>query len=189
MLSTGQEEYGSSPCPLALTFAAGFASKLTPFCRVTERLRPISYAKSHVILIAFALDSPDSLDNVSFKWNEEVRQLCGPNIPVILVGLKKDLRDRNDGAPYVTTEQVRTTSSRATDPKADAAVQGQRVATDIGARVYKECSALLNEGVDEIFEAATRQAMVVRATDGRGGGSKAKRSEKDEGSGGCCVIV
>lgn len=32
-----------------------------------ERLRPMSYSKSHVILIAFAIDTPDSLDNVSAK--------------------------------------------------------------------------------------------------------------------------
>jgi GTPase SAR1 family protein len=32
-----------------------------------ERLRPLSYAKSHVILIAFAIDTPDSLENVSVK--------------------------------------------------------------------------------------------------------------------------
>ena len=32
-----------------------------------ERLRPMSYSKSHVILIAFAIDTPDSLDNVTVK--------------------------------------------------------------------------------------------------------------------------
>ena len=32
-----------------------------------ERLRPLSYSKGHVILIAFSVDSPDSLDNVSQK--------------------------------------------------------------------------------------------------------------------------
>lgn len=40
-------------------------------CRVCfcdcQRLRPMSYAKSHVILIAFAIDTPDSLENVSVK--------------------------------------------------------------------------------------------------------------------------
>jgi Ras family protein A len=32
-----------------------------------ERLRPLSYSNSHVILICFAIDSPDSLDNVQEK--------------------------------------------------------------------------------------------------------------------------
>lgn len=37
-----------------------------------DRLRPLSYPDSHVILICFAIDSPDSLDNVQEKvrsWN------------------------------------------------------------------------------------------------------------------------
>jgi small GTP-binding protein len=37
-----------------------------------DRLRPLSYPDSHVILICFAVDSPDSLDNVQ----EKVRQQC-----------------------------------------------------------------------------------------------------------------
>lgn len=32
-----------------------------------DRLRPLSYPDSHVIMICFAVDSPDSLDNVQEK--------------------------------------------------------------------------------------------------------------------------
>lgn len=32
-----------------------------------DRLRPLSYPHSHVILLCFAIDSPDSLDNVQEK--------------------------------------------------------------------------------------------------------------------------
>ena len=32
-----------------------------------ERLRPLAYAKAHVILIGFSVDTPDSLDNVKHK--------------------------------------------------------------------------------------------------------------------------
>ncbi|KAK2467863.1 hypothetical protein APHAL10511_000158 [Amanita phalloides] len=116
-----------------------------------ERLRPMSYSKSHVILIAFALDTPDSLDNVTTKWIEEVRTICGPIIPVILVGCKSDLRPDTPHAttpdnpcPWVTREM------------------GEKVAQAIGARAYKECSALRIEGVDEVFEAATRASMLMR---------------------------
>ena len=37
-----------------------------------DRLRPLSYPDSHVILICFAVDSPDSLDNVQEK-------VCSPS--------------------------------------------------------------------------------------------------------------
>ncbi|KZT69351.1 ras-domain-containing protein [Daedalea quercina L-15889] len=93
-----------------------------------ERLRPMSYSKSHVILIAFAIDTPDSLENVTVKWIEEVRSICGPTIPVILVGCKSDLRPPEGASvppgSYVTMAEA------------------QRVANAIGARAYKECSAL-----------------------------------------------
>ena len=32
-----------------------------------ERLRPLAYSKAHVILIAYSVDTPDSLDNVKHK--------------------------------------------------------------------------------------------------------------------------
>ena len=32
-----------------------------------ERLRPLAYSKAHVILIGFAVDTPDSLENVKNK--------------------------------------------------------------------------------------------------------------------------
>ena len=41
-----------------------------------DRLRPLSYPDSHVILICFAVDSPDSLDNVQ----EKVRGRTRPDI-------------------------------------------------------------------------------------------------------------
>ncbi|KAF7321393.1 Rho small monomeric GTPase [Mycena kentingensis (nom. inval.)] len=170
-----------------------------------ERLRPMSYSKSHVILIAFALDTPDSLENVQTKacliafvstpravlyshqaqWIEEVRSICGPTIPVILVGCKADLRPTaphpntsDNPCPWVTREQ------------------GERIAQAIGARAYKECSALKIEGVDEVFEAATRASMLMR--DGVPGAvdesrhhrrkSSGKVVPEKEESGGCCIV-
>ena len=37
-----------------------------------DRLRPLSYPDSHVILICFAIDSPDSLDNVQEKVGDDL---------------------------------------------------------------------------------------------------------------------
>jgi Ras family protein A len=47
-----------------------------------DRLRPLSYPDSHVILICFAVDSPDSLDNVQ----EKVRILLVPSLHLLVVG-------------------------------------------------------------------------------------------------------
>ena len=73
-------ELDAKPVQLALwdtacVFAPLWVSQLTSFCRGQEeyeRLRPLSYSKAHVILIAFAVDTPDSLDNVSQKVSSSV---------------------------------------------------------------------------------------------------------------------
>lgn len=150
-----------------------------------ERLRPMSYSQSHVILIAFSLDTPDSLENVQSKWIEEVRSICGPTIPVILVGCKADLRPTPIPNGYITPDQ------------------GAAVARQIGARAYKECSALKIEGVDEVFETATRASMLMRdgvpGTSGEGhhrrkssgkvGANGATPGEEETGSSWKCCVV
>ena len=52
--------------------------------------------------------------------------------------------------------------------------EGSNAAREIGARKYLECSSLTGEGVDDVFEAATRAALLT--------------FEKSE-RGGCCVIL
>ena len=46
-----------------------------------DKLRPFSYPDSHVVLIVFSIDSPDSLENVVEKWNPEVLFLSGLKLP------------------------------------------------------------------------------------------------------------
>ncbi|MCO5610684.1 hypothetical protein L7F22_064925 [Adiantum nelumboides] len=83
-----------------------------------ERLRPLSYASAHVILIAFSIDTPDSLENAQYKWAEEVRRICGPHVPVLLVGCKRDVRDNDRGAGCVTQEQVSSRPALRPSPQA-----------------------------------------------------------------------
>lgn len=142
---------------------------------------------------------------------EEVRQICGPSVPVLLVGCKRDLREdaiargRAQPGQFVEKEQAK------------------QVASQIGARSYHECSGLKNEGVDvstwylqgrdekkrpilalltsdshcfsltppqAIFEAATRASMLVRTPGGTGIGTLEKRNSSKSEVGGCkCVIL
>ncbi|KAJ9197793.1 hypothetical protein DTO032I3_5750 [Paecilomyces variotii] len=117
-----------------------------------DRLRPLSYPDSHVILICFAVDSPDSLDNVQEKWISEVLHFC-QGLPIILVGCKKDLRHDPK-----TIEELHKTSQKPVTPE-----QGEEVRKKIGAYKYLECSARTNDGVREVFEAATRAALLTKA--------------------------
>lgn len=47
-----------------------------------DRLRPLSYPDSHVILICFAVDSPDSLDNVQEKVRGHPPYLVAAAVPL-----------------------------------------------------------------------------------------------------------
>uniref|UniRef100_A0A8C0LES7 Ras homolog family member B n=1 Tax=Canis lupus dingo TaxID=286419 RepID=A0A8C0LES7_CANLU len=57
-----------------------------------DHLRPLSYPDTDVILVCLSIDSPDSLENIPEKWTPEAKHFC-PNVPIILVGNKKDLRN------------------------------------------------------------------------------------------------
>ncbi len=114
-----------------------------------DRLRPLSYPDSNVILICFAIDLPDSLDNVQEKWINEVHHFC-QGVPIILVGCKVDLR--NDST---TIEDLRKSSQSPLTSQ-----QGQEVADRIGAIKYLECSARTGQGVREVFENATRASLL-----------------------------
>ncbi|KOS18627.1 GTP-binding protein rhoA [Escovopsis weberi] len=124
-----------------------------------DRLRPLSYPDSHVILICFAIDSPDSLDNVLEKWISEVVHFCS-GLPIILVGCKMDLRDDPQ-----TIEALRATNQKPVDSK-----DAEAVSKKIGAFKYLECSARTGNGVKEVFEHATRAALMSRTS--RKGGHK-----------------
>ncbi|CAH1725861.1 ras-like GTP-binding protein Rho1 [Aphis gossypii] len=59
-----------------------------------DRLRPLSYGGTDVVIICYSIDTPKSLINVIDKWVPEVRYFC-KEVPVILVGNKKDIRDNH----------------------------------------------------------------------------------------------
>ena len=131
-----------------------------------DRLRPLSYPDSNVILICFSVDSPDSLDNVLEKWISEVLHFC-QGVPIILVGCKVDLR--NDGQVMEALREVGQQPVSTTD--------GQAVAEQIGATGYYECSAKTGFGVREVFEAATRASLMGKS---KTNGKTKKNSNSDK---------
>jgi Ras family protein A len=116
-----------------------------------DRLRPLSYPDSNVILICFSVDSPDSLDNVLEKWISEVLHFC-QGVPIILVACKADLRNDHNTIEQLGQQQQQPVST----------ADGQAVAQKIGAADYLECSARTGQGVREVFEAATRASLKTK---------------------------
>ncbi|XP_057297227.1 ras-like GTP-binding protein RHO [Hydractinia symbiolongicarpus] len=116
-----------------------------------DRLRPLSYPDTDVVLMCFSIDSPESLENIPEKWTPEVNHFC-PNVPIVLVGNKKDLRDDE-----TTKRELQRIRQRPVKFE-----QGREMAEKIKAFSYLECSAISKEGVREVFETATRAALQVK---------------------------
>ncbi|KAG7472157.1 hypothetical protein MATL_G00105600, partial [Megalops atlanticus] len=123
-----------------------------------DRLRPLSYPDTDVILMCFSIDSPDSLENIPEKWTPEVKHFC-PNVPIILVGNKKDLRNDEH-----TRRELAKMKQEPVKPE-----EGRDMANRISAFGYLECSAKTKDGVREVFEMATRAALQVRKRKKRSG--------------------
>ena len=91
--------------------------------------------------MCFSVDSPGSVANIIDEWNPEIRHFCEA-CPVILVACKIDLRtDAQTSEPLITTET------------------GRKLAAQIKADAYMECSAKTGEGVTELFDLASRLSL------------------------------
>ncbi|RDW75155.1 Ras family protein-2 [Coleophoma cylindrospora] len=107
-----------------------------------DRLRPLSYPETDLLFVCFAIDCPNSLENVMDKWYPEVLHFC-PYTPLVLVGLKSDLRTKRTCIDLLKTQGLTPVTQE----------QGMAVAQKMNAR-YMECSSKEMTGVEEIFAAA-----------------------------------
>ncbi|KAF9478286.1 hypothetical protein BDN70DRAFT_860383 [Pholiota conissans] len=128
-----------------------------------DRLRSLSYAETHVIMICFSVDNPVSLENVESKWLDEILEYC-PGVKLVLVALKCDLRDD----PAIK-ERLKRYGTHPVQYE-----EGLAVARRIRASRYLECSSKHNRGVTEVFYEAARASMSSRP--------------KGPGDGGCVVM-
>ena len=103
-----------------------------------DRLRPLSYPGTDVFLICYAIDLRSSYHNVKQKWIPEITHHC-PNVPFILVATKCDLKDTG-----INKENLITTE------------QGKKLAKEIKANGFIECSALTQQGLKQTFDEAIR---------------------------------
>ncbi|KAF9693945.1 hypothetical protein EKO04_007800 [Ascochyta lentis] len=95
-----------------------------------DHLRRASYGVVHAVLLCFDISSPESFENVEYKWNHEA-DLYLKNVPKILVGCKKDIN--RGGSRTVWTRDAYKLTAR------------------MSARAYFETSAVTMEGLDMLF--------------------------------------
>lgn len=113
-----------------------------------DRLRPLSYPQTDVFLVCFSVTSPASFENVKEKWFPEVHHHC-PGVPCLIVGTQVDLRD-----DHAVIEKLARSKQRPVPFEA-----GERLARELGAVKYVECSALTQKGLKNVFDEAIVAAL------------------------------
>merc|ERR1712137_874347 len=113
-----------------------------------DRLRPLSYPQTDIFLICFSIVSPTSFQNVKTKWVPEVKHHC-PDTKLILVATKMDLREDKG--------QIDRLKEKGYQPISQA--DGEALARDIGAEAYRECSALTQKGLKQVFDEAIKAVV------------------------------
>ncbi|XP_061822875.1 cell division control protein 42 homolog isoform X3 [Nerophis lumbriciformis] len=113
-----------------------------------DRLRPLSYPQTDIFLVCFSVVSPSSYENVKEKWVPEITHHC-QSTPYLLVGTQMDLRDDHN-----TLEKLAKNKQRALMPE-----HGDKLARDLRAVKYVECSALTQRGLKNVFDEAILAAL------------------------------
>lgn len=130
-------------------------------------LRPLSYPGTDVFIICFALSSPASYESVRNKWHKEVSHF-NPKTPIILVGTKLDLRDNPDTIQSLKENNMAPISTS----------QGEKLAKEIGAAKFLECSAKTQTNLPTVFEEAVKAVFADQK-------DRTQNSKKKKGG---CVI-
>lgn len=113
-----------------------------------DRLRPLSYPSTDVFLVCFSVISPPSFENVKEKWFPEVHHHC-PGVPCLIVGTQIDLRDDKVIIEKLQRQRLRPIGAE----------QGERLARELRAVKYVECSALTQRGLKNVFDEAIVAAL------------------------------
>lgn len=108
-----------------------------------DRLRPLTYPGSSVILLCYAVDMPASLLNAAERWFPEIRHFL-PHTPILVVGLKSDLRTNDRLLGLLASQGLAPVSAE----------QGRRAAMEMGADGWVECSSRLGVAVGDVFQDA-----------------------------------
>lgn len=111
------------------------------FADLYKKLEPIPYNDTDVILICYSVDNFGSFQNVLERWEPDATKFC-PNVPVILVGNKADLRNNDSSMEDFVSKK-----------------EGEEMAAKINAFAFFECSAKTNDGVNEVFKTAASASL------------------------------
>ncbi|KAJ3216386.1 Rho GTPase protein rac1 [Dinochytrium kinnereticum] len=98
-----------------------------------------------VVVLCFNVASRKTLE----RWRKTIEKSC-PHTSIVLVGCKVDLREDKETILHSHTVGLPIVSFQ----------EGSRLAKEIGAKCYAECSALTCENVASVFEQVARVALL-----------------------------
>ncbi|XP_042316739.1 rho-related GTP-binding protein RhoJ [Sceloporus undulatus] len=133
-----------------------------------NQLRPLSYPNTDVFLICFSVVNPASYHNVQEEWVPELKG-CMPHVPYVLIGTQIDLRDDPKTLARLLYMKEKPLTYE----------HGIKLAKEIGAQCYLECSALTQKGLKAVFDEAILTIF----------SPKTKKKPCAKGCKGCCTIV
>ncbi|GBM15138.1 Cell division control protein 42 [Araneus ventricosus] len=114
------------------------------------RMRPMFYRDAQVFLACFSVVLPSSVESLETQWIPEITYYC-PETPYILVGTQIDLRD--DG---ITVERLAEKNLKPITPE-----EGKKLAEELEAVKYLECSVFTREGMKDLMEEVVLAAAAV----------------------------
>ncbi|KAF0526850.1 Cell division control protein 42 [Gigaspora margarita] len=124
---------GDEPCSLEFWDTSGLPDY--------DRLRPLFYDQTDVFLICFSVVDPVSFDNIKGKWFPEMQHYC-QGIPFLIIGTKIDLRD----------DQLQILKLSQYDQRPITSEEGRKLAQELGAIKYVECSTRTQGSVENVFD-------------------------------------
>ncbi|KAK3488391.1 P-loop containing nucleoside triphosphate hydrolase protein [Neurospora crassa] len=113
-----------------------------------------------LVILCYDISQRLSLINLQRVWNKEVRTagVTGDNTPVLMLGLKRDLRSENDPNGTIYPQEA------------------YRMAQEMRLDKYMECSAVTGELLEEVFDDICTTAL------------KTTTSEGGQSEGGCTIM-
>uniref|UniRef100_A0A6B2LK50 Uncharacterized protein n=1 Tax=Arcella intermedia TaxID=1963864 RepID=A0A6B2LK50_9EUKA len=118
-----------------------------------DRLRPLSYPQTDVVLIVYSVIDPRSFSNAYGKWTHEINMYL-PGVHRLLVGSKIDLRDDLKTLKLLDSQGLRPLTYE----------DGLEMASKVHVAKYVECSALTAVGLKEVFDEAIRVVLFPKGT-------------------------
>jgi len=119
-----------------------------------DKLRPLTYPETDVILLMFSLVDPNSFARIEKKWFSEVEYYCH-GVPKLLVGTHAEKRMDPETLKELANKDLKPVST----------TEGLELTAKLGLVDYVECSAHTKENLNTVFHLAVKSVIASHGGD------------------------